>query len=309
MFDATRNLAESNQNLYEFIWPTSVALWHFRAIINGYNIATSGDLEIFNNFKTPESIINRAALKSAFIDRDFNYLLNNFAQILLEKICSIYDGWCKGVLDVINSSSEFEKNRIIKKMYSPDDYHLLIPNGTERSDFIYSYIYKYIKSDKRNSLSTIKDLLVCFKYFKECRNSITHNNGIAHNRLIFWQSRYSNIAWTATKEKPEFCVCGLGDKIELSLRGIVGFSDVVLKIAATLDAEYSCNKNCERLVSEQLKKQILLYKENGKVIPSTHSRRNELIHRLLKKCDFATIKEPILNTDLNKFFVDNHISL
>lgn len=309
MFDATRYLAESNQSLYDFIWPTSVALWHFRAIINGYNEATCGNLEIFNNFKTPESLINRAALKSAFVDRDFDYLLNNFAQILLEKICSIYDGWCKDVLEKIDFSSETKKIQLIKLMYHPDKYQKLIPSITDRSYFIYKYIYKNIKNDKRNSLSNIKDLLVCFKYFKECRNCITHNNGIANDRLIDWQLKYNNIPWVASKEKPAIFVCGLGDKIELNLRGIVGFSDVVLKIASTLDAEYSCNKNCELLVAKQLKKQIQLHKKSGKIFPSGQQRRNELIHRLLNKCDFATIKEPILNTDLDDFLTEHSIML
>ena len=52
-------------------------------------------------------------------------------------------------------------------------------------------------------------------------------------------------------EKPVLSPVSLNKPITLSLRGVIGFSDIVLRIIATLDAEFSGSPLAEREFRDQ----------------------------------------------------------
>jgi hypothetical protein len=74
------------------------------------------------------------------------------------------------------------------------------------------------------------------------RNALSHNGGRATPELVAAYGQFLPVASAAAlgvREVPAHTPPILGDPIGLDLRGVYGFSDVVLRIIATYDADLS----------------------------------------------------------------------
>jgi hypothetical protein len=76
-------------------------------------------------------------------------------------------------------------------------------------------------------------MLKCYKYFKEIRNCQIHNGGVADKKVVDAFNDFlpvSSAASLKVKETMEFFPANLGDKTNISLRGVVGFCDIILSV-------------------------------------------------------------------------------
>jgi len=89
--------------------------------------------------------------------------------------------------------------------------------------------------------STIDSLLSCYRYFKELRNSHVHRNGIADQKAADAYADFASIAPSALglKAPLQSHPAVTGKPVALTLRGVVGFSGVVLSIVVTVDGMLS----------------------------------------------------------------------
>lgn len=89
----------------------------------------------------------------------------------------------------------------------------------------------------------IEQLLVCYRYFKELRNSFAHNGGRISQRQMDAQSALSNSIINGKIGKvnaPDFNLAlSMGDRAKASYRGVIGFTEVVLHIVAAYDCIFS----------------------------------------------------------------------
>jgi hypothetical protein len=91
--------------------------------------------------------------------------------------------------------------------------------------------------------SKVIPILYCYSYFKELRNSIVHRNGKVSKALVEAYNAYQPMANPASLQisgaPPQGTIgqIALGSEINLSLFGVVGFNDIVLRLMATLDIE------------------------------------------------------------------------
>jgi hypothetical protein len=107
--------------------------------------------------------------------------------------------------------------------------------------------YARLASHPKNSLNEVEKLFIAYRCFKECRNAIMHDGGTATARAAAAYQAYTSLtpADLRSKELPICPPVVAGDPIVLSLRGVVGFSDVILRLIATLDAEFACTARAE----------------------------------------------------------------
>jgi hypothetical protein len=131
-------------------------------------------------------------------------------------------------------------------------------------------------------MSSLESLLVCYRYFKECRNSIVHHGKTATDLSVQKYSRYNNlrIADLGVNEIPECFPTNIeGKPIRLSLRGTVGFGEIVLRLISTLDAELSKTVQAEPVFVSRWASVI----GSIRSLPSNTDDRNGAIVRLTRK--------------------------
>lgn len=92
------------------------------------------------------------------------------------------------------------------------------------------------------------------------------------------------------KEVPTHEAPVLGNPIKLHLRGVVGFSDIVMRIVSTLDAELSRSIKAEKhLKSQWMKRHGRRYSVKTK----DSVARSKQIQRLMKRLDLPMPKRTI----------------
>lgn len=133
----------------------------------------------------------------------------------------------------------------------------------------------------------------CYRYFKECRNCLVHGSGLADEKAVKAYAEFSSVSTPAdldVKEVPTHEAPVLGNPIKLHLRGVVGFSDIVMRIVSTLDAELSRSIKAEKhLKSQWMKRHGRRYSVKTK----DSVARSKQIQRLMKRLDLPMPKRTI----------------
>ncbi|KXK11969.1 MAG: hypothetical protein UZ14_CFX002002549 [Chloroflexi bacterium OLB14] len=160
--------------------------------------------------------------------------------------------------------------------------------------------YENLCSHRKNSKDKLDNLLICYRYFKECRNSIIHRDGIADEKT---EEAYRNFSLIANpsdlgvKEVPIHFPIERYKPVNISLRGVVGLSDIVLRIIATIDAELSRSTNAENEfvsrwksnITKQIQLNKLADKRRKQIVGSVlslgfpHPTRTDQIEKFIKE--------------------------
>jgi hypothetical protein len=139
--------------------------------------------------------------------------------------------------------------------------------------------------------------MICFRYFKEARNSLIHGSGKAEQNLLKAQTAFAKLGTTDLDvvEVPVYEPLVVGRPVKLQLRGVVGFGDIVLRLICTLDAELSKSKHAEQVF-------IVRWREaHGKGVISIANdplRRTARIKRLVREMHLPT---PKVSSDLESW--------
>jgi hypothetical protein len=107
---------------------------------------------------------------------------------------------------------------------------------------------RQLRKAPKYSRRHLYSLLICYRYFKECRNVFMHASGVADSRLAEVSNELAGLSATdlGTRSVPEHLVFAIGDLVRVSPRSAVGLSDVLLRVVTTLDADLSCSLEAER---------------------------------------------------------------
>lgn len=249
-FPASKQASKRITELFEFVWSTSAAQWNLRWQIGGFLQAkpTATDKELDDRF-VAGSGVHGASLRRACVDTTWESQQEQFAKFLLIDLCAMYESWIDAMGDIFKFSRTVEL-----QLQSPST----APGGgvgkalsgllQKRSPEMEALLYPGLRAHRKNSLAQIEELLVCYRYFKECRNSIAHRGASANQATL---DAYGDFAGQTAKslglaEVPvHHGVSNVGDPVKLNLRGVVGFGEVVLRLIITLDAELSKSQLAE----------------------------------------------------------------
>ena len=110
-----------------------------------------------------------------------------------------------------------------------------------------------------------------------------HNNTKPDLSLIKAEQDYSSISATdlGTQEPPEYIAHTTNSKVKLSLRGVVGFGDIILRLVCTLDAELAYSNNAEKIFIDRWKRKH----GNKTTLPSNPDSRQQKIRKLFRQIE------------------------
>ena len=232
----------------------------------------AASVEVLDDRFISGSGLRGANFRRACIDTSWEQQQQEFAKFILISLFSIYEGWLADVLQIVAPSA---RRKALGKSCQYPDSTARSGKGVARavteiklhsSDMLVGAFYAALRKQKKNALPKIEELLTCYRAFKEGRNSFAHQNGLATQTAVDAYQAYSHLSASDLDltEKPTLPQVSLNAPITFSLRGVIGFSDIILRIIATLDAEFSCSKPAEHEFRAQW---VEFYSANGKIQP------------------------------------------
>ena len=188
------------------------------------------------------SDIHGVNYREAFFQKSWKEQKKDFAWILLNSTIPVFEAWLEDFRVIF-------PNINIKNIQKKDYVLSEVSNITSNeSDVLKNSFYRTYSIKKHRCFQKLKNLITCFRFFKEARNCYMHNGAIADQKLL---SAYTDFQLVSApidldmQESPEHFAPTVGSKIDLSLRGVVGFSAIIIKIMVTIDAELLRSKNAE----------------------------------------------------------------
>jgi hypothetical protein len=197
----------------------------------------------------------------------------HLARFLLINLCAVYEGWISEVLAGLGASSKENEKGL---QFPSNGNKGVVPTiGKIKSGpapTVSACFSAALKGNKKCATPTqLENLLVCYRFFKECRNAIAHSGSIADQKLVDALTAYKTLAATdlglrerknektgkvKAPEAPAVGNVALGKPVELSLRGVVGFSEIVLRLITTLDCELALTVEAEAWFARAWKEQF-----------------------------------------------------
>jgi hypothetical protein len=147
--------------------------------------------------------------------------------------------------------------------------------------------YPVYKNDRKYSLAQLDELMICYRYWKEVRNALAHAGGRATNRLLAEEARVNALAATALNmnQVPRLKSLVLNGHIFVELYSVLGFGEVLHRIAVTMDAELSESEKAERIM---LGRWESLRREHYHDPPLSQPRRQARIRDLMLRAGLAS---------------------
>lgn len=298
-FTATKDALNSITEIFDSVWPIAVGLWNLRKMVNETKQKSPGITEKdFATIFTQGSGIHGVNFKHAFFERTWEQQQSDFAWIILNSTLPIYEEW----LETLKATFFHDISK--SKMKSPYEIRKEVSRLTcNQSSVLTNAFYSTFCGKRDRDYLHIEGLMCCFRVFKEARNCYMHQGAKADSDMIRAYQEYKKTVTKAVlgvTEIPEFFPPTLNEEIRLSLRGVVGFSYVLIKILVSLDTELLCSANAE----DEL---ITRFKEKHNIMRtlSTNSDKaqSQVIH-YIKQCSFPT---PTAVDEVKDFLLNHHL--
>lgn len=291
-FTASKEIANQLTEVFDFAWPTAAAMWNLRWQVDGFLRATpeASDETLVNRFVLGSGI-RGVNLKRSCIESSWELQQEQFARFLLIEFCALYEAWIDAVLDEIG-----QNNGASKQLQFPTNGGYGVRNAlavlqANTSPELETAIYPALQTNRKYSLAQLDELLICYRYFKECRNVLVHYGGVATQRAVDAYAAFSQLSRAAlgvTEVPAHYPILAEKDRVELSLRGVVGFGEIVLKLVSTLDIEISRSVHAERVLKDRWSAVV----GKGRDLPAAPRARREAIIKLIRKLDLPAPRSP-----------------
>lgn len=289
-FQCTNQALDEISNLYIAIWGIDVGLQNFRRnFFDDYRKSGTIKKDELNIKYCSDCRVSSLDYEKTFITKSWAEQEEEIAWLLLNSLIPIFEGWWEEIkrtrLKTIPSKTILKPDSYAKKVKT---FTNLSAHCSKDAQNIFGETYKssdkYIKQD-------LELHYICFHLFKCMRNAYMHNGRIAHLALIKTQSEYLSKVSTeklGVTLAPEFYAARLNERIRADLYGIVGFSDVLIRIITTLDAELMDTIGGD----EELAERITETKFREKIDTTTEDKEiKKIITKIFKEAGFSTPKD------------------
>ncbi len=305
-FSETDEAASEITRLFDFIWPTAVALWNLRWQVDGFLTAVPGATheDVASRFVVGSGI-NGADIRAMSINTSWDDQKTRFAEFVLTNIFAIYESWARSLLRAVHVTSLKDQDLYREGDGSSTGLAAFLskvnstPSAVMQSAFQNSFL-----GHKKVFVAQQSGMLKCYKYFKELRNCHIHNGGVADQRLVDAFLDFTPISSPSamkTKETIEHFPATLGTRTPLSLRGTVGFCDIVLRLMVTVDAQLSGSKAAEESALDRM------HKGAGKYL-LTLNRNSAVAHRQIGKiCRNGNLPKPLVPEDVRQLLLQHRL--
>jgi hypothetical protein len=144
----------------------------------------------------------------------------------------------------------------------------------------------------------LEEMLVVYRYFKECRNCLMHVGGSANANALAASTEVATLDSKALPFKiPQHASLVLNAPVNISLYGAVGFSDIVRRLILTIDSELAASSTAEVMLRARWRSEIGIVQ-----LPADPKRRHSAIARRLTQLGVpriptTTALEQVLKAD------------
>ena len=276
--------------IFDFLWPSAAALWNLRWQVKGFldSVPNASEAELTGRF-VQGSGLRGVNLRKATIMRSWNEQQQQLALFVLISAFAVYESWVDSLLEVLNDTNQLTKDLQFPTTKDKGIWNAIAKLTKPESVELRESIYPSLIVNPKYSGPNLDNLMTCYRYFKELRNCLIHHGGIVDNRCEEAYLQFKKVATTSDlgiKEVPEHIPTIDGDHVNLSLRGVIGFSDVMLRIMTTIDAEVSQAKVAE---SEFVRRWINVY---GKVVRISKSDNRVRSHQIERRVQLLSLPKP-----------------
>ncbi|MBK8099849.1 MAG: hypothetical protein IPK26_22325 [Planctomycetes bacterium] len=252
---ASRSFASAKTHLFDFVWPAATALWNLRWQVGGFcNVIPDARNELLQARFCEGSGVRGANLRRACIDNTWEAQQEEFARILLVNICAHFEAWCKSLaLTFGRPALEKELQTWAGKRNVVDAVNSM---RSHVSGPMQGSVEPGYKAQAFYNTSRLEPLMRCYRFFKEARNCLAHDGGLVSTGLCNaygdWLP-HAQPGLMGVKEVPQHSAPVLGVPVALSLRGVVGLTQVCLRLVQIVDAEVSGTLAAEAALCSYLK--------------------------------------------------------
>lgn len=258
-FEESNNLQNEIIALHDFVLPMSTAMWQFGNTIKQelQSASPPNAAQLAKKYNTAPKTRGTTDLIHPFNTISWDAQLQRIAEISLVNVIAIFEVWCEEICTKLGRPDlairlQFPTNASKTKGVGSAIAEITVSESNALKDSIYAALI----NSKKYSFSTLDNLLKSFRYFKELRNSFMHRGRLCDGKLYGAQSDFlpvANAPLLGMDFVPEHSVFQIGDSIELSLHGVLGFTDVILRIVTTVDAELSRSVLAEPEIINRIK--------------------------------------------------------
>jgi hypothetical protein len=304
-FKSTADGIDQFTNLFDFSWAAIPALWNLRWQVAGFlrEVSSATDADLRARFVLGSGV-QGANLRRACVDTGWEEQQSRFASIMLTNAFSIYEHWADEVLREIQSGQIGGRRLQFPDSKAKPGFIGTIQGLTANvSPTLDGAFYPIFSSQPKYSWQHAANLLLCFRYFKEARNSEIHHGGRASDAAADASAAFvlvSSKQHLGMKGSLDFVPLAKGQPVSLSVRGVVGFCDVLIRLMITADAELCRVPQAERLLEHRLRNA----KREYNTLAANRSRRE---YHITRRCAAAGLPRPANANLVYKFMVGKGI--
>ena len=234
--------------------------------------------------------------KTLFSTQPFSVQEEAFTWYLLYSTCAVFEGWLARM-----SNLGLIAQSMPKKLQFPvrgtREMNAYVTANT--SHVMKNVFYSAYKVNKKYSYQNITALLYCYRMFKEMRNALVHNGKVATQECVDAFSDYQNNCSTVTlgtKETPIVSNVLLNAPIVPSFRGVIGFTDIVIRILISYDCELIQTQGAERYFLDKYRR----LPESRNLPSANRGKANKQFLSKIRKCGFSIGNRV---SDLQKYLI------
>lgn len=289
--------------IFDEVWPTVTALKMLRWQVRGYyeEYCIDNNIRLSSKFVEIEDVTNRPNLYRTCIEDSWEDIEYRIAKNLLTNIFACYEGWTENILKLLKVTDSDRKSKYLQfPSTCRSNYQTLLASMTANgnADLVSAFYDVYKTRCKHYDYSKLDNWLLYYRYFKECRNAIIHNGGQTTQKVIDALSEIQSLTVSDLEvlEVPQTFSTPLGEPVRLSLRGVVGFSQITIKIVSTLDIELIKAEHADEYVAARIleetkrcravsanatikKNQILSCSKKGRFMPPSDTAAAYRVYR------------------------------
>lgn len=308
-FSASQTVDDQLGKTFAFIWASYAGLrelwWQVRGFKQNFpNLHISN---IYDKFFAGLPLPGGVDLKHICIDTDWDSHEEKFARWLLFDACTMYEGWAEKVCSQVyppnqaeNCAKQIQFPNGNNSNGNPTGFQLAVQRANQnKSAFITTEFFPSLSRGKYNKWSQLQELLIGYRYFKECRNSFIHSDGNITPEILNAHANFQTVLISNPKlVRGIFTlpIGTLGEKLTLTTKDIILFTRIIKYLIATFDSALCISHQCENILEDRLR---VLTSINNKwhSLPHDQTKREQRIHRMLTA---SKIPEPasITNVDL-----------
>jgi len=273
-------------------------MWNLRWQVRGYvAVNPEASVEELDGRFVAGSGIRGANLRRACVEHSWEQQQEEFARLLLINAIALFESWVRNILKAMNSPSIALEKHLQKPTRTEQGkregvWYAVDVLTAEESSLLCRSFYPSLLMHGKNSRQHLDELLILYRFFKECRNCMMHNGKLADQKVCRAYDEFAAVATVeklGLKEVPMHAEVSLGQPIKIFLRGVVGLCDVIMRIVATLDAEFARSEQAEL---ELCHRWVAKYGGRRNTLKTNDlDRRRRQIERLVTKLGFPTPAE------------------